>query len=497
MLKLLTAKQTKEADHYTIINEPIRSSELMERAAKAFTKVFIERLNDRKKSILIFCGKGNNGGDGLAIARMLLDEGYHQLQVFIADFSNRSSEDFELNLERLQLKEASIFYLKSASDIDLQESDFVIDALLGSGLNKPLEKDWEKLVRKINQFPGFKISVDVPTGLPCEGELLGEDIIKADWVITFQRPKLNFLLPISSPYIKEWKVVNIGLDENYIQSTASPFFWFWKGDVQNYIKARQPFEHKGLLGHALIIAGAAETMGAALLCTDACIKSGAGLTTALIPESGLRALNARIPEAMYASRENLKNINWDTYTVIGIGPGLGTNADAIDLVKVLLKNFRNPIVIDADAINILAKNPELINQIPENSVLTPHMKEFDRLFGTHESWWKRIETALEQSAKLKVYIILKNRYTMIFTPEGICYFNSSGSPAMASGGMGDVLTGMITSMLAQRYPVEKAVQLAVFSHGYTGELLAQKMYVVPATSLIKQIPYVLRELLPK
>ena len=182
MLKLLTAKQTKEADHYTIINEPIRSSELMERAAKAFTKVFIERLNDRKKSILIFCGKGNNGGDGLAIARMLLDEGYHQLQVFIADFSKQSSEDFELNLERLQLKDASIFYLKSASDIDLQESDVVIDALLGSGLNKPLEKDWEKLVRKINQFPGFKISVDVPTGLPCEGELLGEDMIKADWV---------------------------------------------------------------------------------------------------------------------------------------------------------------------------------------------------------------------------------------------------------------------------------------------------------------------------
>src|SRR6476659_2490821 len=167
MLKLLTAKQTKDADQYTILNEPIRSSELMERAAKAFTKVFIERLTDRKKSILIFCGKGNNGGDGLAIARMLLDEGYHQLQVFIADFSDKSSEDFELNLERLQLKDASIFYLKSASDIDLQESDVVIDALLGSGLNKPLEKDWEKLVRKINQFPGFKISVDVHTGLPC------------------------------------------------------------------------------------------------------------------------------------------------------------------------------------------------------------------------------------------------------------------------------------------------------------------------------------------
>lgn len=497
MLKLLTAKQTKEADQYTILNEPIRSSDLMERACKAFVKVFMERLNDRKKNIIVFCGKGNNGGDGLAISRMLLDEGYQNLQVFIADFSDKASEDFELNLERLQLKDGTIFYLKSADDIDLQESEVVIDALLGSGLNKPLEKDWDKLVKKINQFPGFKISVDVPTGMPCEGELFNDCIVKSDLTITFQRPKLNFLLPISSPYIKEWKVVNIGLNENYIQSTASPYFWFWKGDVQNYIKARQPFEHKGLLGHALIIAGADETMGAALLCTEACHKSGAGLTSVLIPEGGLRALNARVPEAMYVSRSKIESIDWDTYRVIGIGPGLGTSDESLTILKVALQNFKKPMVIDADAINLLAKHPNLLEKVPENSVLTPHMKEFDRLFGTHDSWWKRIETALVQAVKLKVYIILKNRYTMIFTPEGICYFNSSGSPAMASGGMGDVLTGMITSMLAQRYPVEKAVQLAVFSHGYVGEQLAQKMYVVPATSLIKQIPYVLRELLPK
>lgn len=497
MLKLLTAKQTKEADQYTILNEPIRSSDLMERACKAFVKVFLERLNDRKKTIIVFCGKGNNGGDGLAISRMLLDEGYQNLQVYIADFSDKASEDFELNLERLQLKDGVIFYLKSAEDIDFQESDVVIDALLGSGLSQPLEKDWERLVKKINQFPGFKISVDVPTGMPCEGELFSDTIIKSDWVITFQRPKLNFLLPISSPFIKEWKVVNIGLNENYIQSTASPYFWFWKGDVQNYIKARQPFEHKGLLGHALIIAGDDETMGAALLCTEACHKSGAGLTSALIPEEGLRALNARVPEAMYVSRAKINEINWDTYRVIGIGPGLGTSDESLEILKIVLQNFKKPMVVDADAINLLAKHPDLLSQLPENSVLTPHMKEFDRLFGTHDSWWKRIETALAQAVKWKIYIILKNRYTMIFTPEGICYFNSSGSPAMASGGMGDVLTGMITSMLAQRYPVEKAVQLAVFSHGYVGEQLAQKMYVVPATSLIKQIPYVLRELLPK
>ena len=497
MLKLLTAKQTKEADNFTIINEPIRSSELMERAAKALSKVLMEKFPNRKNKILIFCGKGNNGGDGLAIARLLLEEGYHDIKTYIVDFATNSSEDFEYNLERLQLKDGLIYYIKNIEDIDYEDADLVIDALLGSGLNKPLSGDWEKLIRKINNLSGYKISVDIPTGMPCEGELFNNVIIKSDYTITFQRPKLNFLLPISSPYIKEWKVVNIGLNENYIQSSTSPYYWFWKGDVQNYIKARQPFEHKGLLGHALIIAGADETMGAALLCTEACHKSGAGLTTALIPHDGLRALNARIPEAMYSNRDRLDSMDWSKFKAVAIGPGLGTDEKALNILKTTLNHFKNPMVIDADAINLIAKNPELLDIIPSNSVFTPHMKEFDRLFGTHESWWERISTALQKAVKHQVYIVLKNRYTMIFTPQGICYFNSSGSPAMASGGMGDVLTGMITSMIVQGYAVEKAVQLAVFSHGYTGEQLAQKMYVVSATSLIKNIPYILRELLPK
>ncbi|MBK0382794.1 NAD(P)H-hydrate dehydratase [Pedobacter sp. SD-b] len=497
MLKLLTAAQTKEADHYTVINEPIRSSELMERASKAFVKLFIEKLSDRKKKILIFCGKGNNGGDGLAIARLLIDEGYTFVKIFIAEISEKSTEDFELNLERLQLKDTSIFYFKTAEDIEYQECDILIDALLGSGLNKPLEKEWEKLVKKINKFSGYKIAVDVPTGMPCEGELFNDIIIKSDLTITFQRPKLNFLLPISSPYIKEWKVVNIGLDENYIQSTSSPYYWFWKGDVQNYIKARQPFEHKGMLGHALIIAGNDETMGAALISSEACVKCGAGLTSAMIPKTGLRALNARVPEAMFTNKEKLGNLDWDKFKVIGIGPGLGSNDDSLSLLKTVLKNFKNPMVIDADAINMIGENQDLLKSVPKNSVFTPHMKEFDRLFGTHDSWWKRIETALKKSVDHQIYIVLKNRYTMIFTPQGICYFNSSGSPAMASGGMGDALTGIITGMISQGYSIEKAVQLAVFSHGFAGEQLAQKMYVVPATSLIKNMPYILRELLVK
>lgn len=497
MLKLLTAAQTREADQFTILNEPIESSELMERAAIAFTRIFAEKFPDRKKTIVIFCGKGNNGGDGLAISRLLFDEGYHHIQTFIADFTESSSKDFDLNLELLQAKDTSIFYLKQASDIELLGADFLIDALLGSGLNKALEGEWHKLVKKINQFSGYKIAVDVPTGLPCEGELLDDAIVKSDFTVTFQRPKLNFLLPISSPYIKEWKVANIGLDENFIQATSSPFYWLWKGGVQRFIKARQPFEHKGLLGHALIIAGSENAMGAALIAAEACVKCGAGLTTAMIPDVGQQALNIRLPEAMLARQSELDQTEWGKYKVIGVGPGLGMSAESVRLLKTVLNNFKNPMVIDADAINILSEHPELRSLVPENSVFTPHMKEFDRLFGTHDSWWRRIETALKKAVQQKIFIVLKNRYTMIFTPEGICYFNSSGSPAMASGGMGDALTGMITSMLAQGYQVEKAVQIAVFSHGYIGEQLAQKMYVVPASVLIKNLPYALKELLNK
>lgn len=497
MLKLLTAAQSREAERYTIENEPIESSELMERASHAFVKIFIDRFPDRKKNVLIFCGRGNNGGDGLAISRLLFDEGYQQIQTYIADFSENSSEDFELNLERLQEKDVSIFYLKQAADLDFYNADFVIDALFGSGLNRPLQGEYRELVKKMNQLSAYKVSVDVPSGMPCEGEFADAVIVKSDFVVTFQRPKLNFLLPISGPYIKDWKVANIGLDENYIQSTPSPYYWLWKGGVQRFIKARQPFEHKGLLGHALIVAGAKETMGAALICTEACVKAGAGLTSAMIPSSGLTALNTRLPEAMYFNRGDLSDADFEKYSVVAIGPGLGTHEEALGLLKQILNGFKKPMVIDADAINLLSKHPELLQMVPEHSVFTPHMKEFDRLFGTHNSWWQRIETARRQAKELKAFIVLKNRYTMIFSPGGICYFNSSGSPAMASGGMGDALTGIIASLISQGYEVEKAIQLAVFSHGYAGEQLAQSMLVVPATALIKNMPQVLKELLPK
>jgi len=493
MLKILTAAQIKLVDKYTIENQPIQSSELMEKACNAFVVAFLGKISDRKKNISVFCGKGNNGGDGLAIARMLLGEGFTQLRIFIADFEEYATEDFNLNLEKLQILEANIFYITNPSDLNTSSCDIVIDALFGIGLNRALDEKWIALIGKINILAAYTISVDIPSGLPAEGEAYNNDIILADWVISFQRPKLNFLLPLSNPYIKEWKVVDIGLDENYIQSIASPYHWFWKGDVQKWLLPRQQFTHKGLLGHALIIAGETNTLGAALICTEACVKTGAGLSTVMLPKHGLNTLNTRIPEAMYVPQDT-KDIDFGKYNVIAIGPGLGKSEEALLLLKDILKLTQIPLVLDADALNLIGENQYLLNKLPSNSILTPHIKEFDCLFGKHQSCWKRIETAFTQAVKLKVFIVLKNRYTMIFNPNGHCYFNSSGSPAMASGGMGDALTGMLAGLIAQGYPTQKAILSAVFTHGYIGEQLAKKMFSISATALVKQIPYAMKDL---
>ncbi len=494
MLKLLNASQIKLADAYTIENEPISSLHLMERASAAFVKAFSERFTDKKVYITLFCGKGNNGGDGLAIARLLHNDNYENLQVIIVDFSEKASPDFQENLIALQNTGVSIFYLKETELLELSYSDIVIDAVFGIGLNRALDGEWKTLINNLNQLPGIKISVDIPSGMPSEGKLYGDTIFKADWVITFQRPKLNFLLPLSAPYIKEWKVVNIGLDENFIESTASPFYWFWKKNIHKYIRVKNAFDHKGTNGHTLIVAGAQETMGAALLCAEASLKSGAGLTTASIPESGLIALNSRLPEVMYLARTVIHAENLNRYNSICIGPGLGKSDDAKSLLRTVIQHYRKPVVFDADALNILAEDETLLRSISPNSVLTPHIKEFDRLFGEHKGCWERIDTAFKQAKELQVFIVLKNRYTMIFSPQGLCYFNSSGAPAMAVGGMGDVLTGMISSFIAQGYTIEKAVLSGVFIHAYVGEHLSQSMYTVPPSKLVKLIPYMIKEL---
>ncbi|MEB0262248.1 MULTISPECIES: NAD(P)H-hydrate dehydratase [unclassified Mucilaginibacter] len=499
MLPLLVSKQIREADAYTIANEPISSVDLMERAGKAFVGWFINHFQDKKQTIAVYCGTGNNGGDGLAIARILCDHGYCNIDVKICRFSDKASDDFNVNFKRLKATKITIKELKNGSKTPLEQAEIIIDAMLGSGLNKPLAGDYKTLTDYLNSRGKTMVAVDVPTGFYADGEIPKDaTVLKADLVITFQQPKLNFLLPESGPYINCCEVVKIGLDEDFINSVDTPYFLVEEKDAKQLIKPRHRFSNKGTYGHALIIAGKYETMGAALLSASACAHAGAGLTTACIPQSGLVALNSSMPEVMALVRSEIKlpEIEWDKFSTIGIGPGLGQEPSTLKLLKAIFKNYNKPVVIDADALNVLSENQSLLKKIPAGSIITPHMKEFDRLFGKHTNWWQRLQTAKAKAKELGIYIILKNDYTITATPDDKLYFNSTGNAAMATGGMGDVLTGIITSLLAQKYSPKDACTLGVYIHGKAGDELAlpNRLNVVLPTKIITHLPVTMAKL---
>jgi NAD(P)H-hydrate epimerase len=497
MLPLLTSPQIREADAYTIANEPIASIDLMERAAKAFVGWFVNHFADKKQDISVYCGTGNNGGDGLAIARILHEHQYKCVKVKVARFSDKASADFSTNLKRLACE---VIELKPGEDFPEENADIIIDALLGTGLSKPLSGDYLSLVKYLNSLKKTVVAVDVPTGFFAEGNIdQSATALKASLVITFQQPKLSFLLPESAPHMDCCEVVNIGLNEKFIRSLDSPYQLIEEKDIRKKLKPRHRFSNKGTYGHALIIAGQPQTMGAVLLCSSACAHAGAGLTTACIPAKGLTALNSYLPEIMAIIRQedNVPKFEWNKFNTVAIGPGLGTDDYAMAIITDLVTNYKKPIVADADALNLLSHNIKLLKQLPENSILTPHMKEFDRMFGDHTSWWERLQTASKKAAEHQIYIVLKNDFTITATPEGKLYFNATSNAAMASGGMGDALTGIIAALLAQKYSPEDACLLGVYLHGKAGDELAlpNRMMVVLPGRLITQLPVTMAKLM--
>lgn len=500
MLPLLISEQIRRADAYTIAHEPISSIDLMERASRAFVGWFMNHFPDKKQAIAFYCGTGNNGGDGLAIARILHEHQYKKLHVYIARFSDKASDDFNANQQRLKQTYIPVTEINKGGALPDDDSPVIIDALLGSGLNKPLTGDYERLVKHINGLHKTVVAVDVPTGFFSEGEILpGAIAIRANLVITFQQPKLNFLLPESAPYINCWEAVNIGIDEKFIQSLNSLYQFITEKDIRAELKPRRKFSNKGNYGHTLIIAGQAKTMGAALLSASAAAHAGAGLTTACVPESGLTALNSYLPEIMAIVRneQELPEIEWDKFSSIAVGPGLGKGDDALALLSAIIKNYKKPVVVDADALNLLGDNQQLLKKLPAGSILTPHMKEFDRLFGEHKSWWNRLQNGMEQAKKLGIYIVLKNDYTITLSPAGRAYFNSSSNAAMASGGMGDVLTGIIAALLAQQYTPLQACLMGVYIHGKAGDELAlpNRLNVVLPGKLAAHLPVTMAKLM--
>lgn len=489
MQQILTSEQTRLADQYTIAHEPIASIDLMERASRAFTARFIEIVPDQSTSILVCAGTGNNGGDGLAVARMLHQAGYRRVRVWIARYGSGATADFLTNQDRLRETGIDILDLHSGAPLPRLEAGFVIGALIGAGLNKPLTGDFRRLVTHINASGATIIAVDIPTGLPSEGPIDPQAVTTlACEAIAFHRPKINFFFPESSPSIARFHTVSIGLDEDFIQSLPTDFTLIERTDISRIYRPRAPFSHKGTFGHALVVAGQARTMGAALLCTGASIHAGAGLTTVSLPEEGRTALNVAHPEAMYLSRPETES-GLGRYDAIAVGPGLGEERP---LLEAILTRADRPLVLDADALNTLARHPQYLDRLPTSCVLTPHAKEFDRLFGAHANWWERVSTARERAVRHQTVIVLKNKFTFIATPDGTVLVNPTGNPAMASGGMGDVLTGMLVAFLAQGYSTVDSATLACYLHGLAGDQLAkQGMAVIPASHLISALPAVL------
>lgn len=479
-MKILKASQIREVDAYTIEHEPIKSIDLMERAALTITNWLIDHYSTNQ-TIKIFIGPGNNGGDGLAIARQLLEKDY-QVEVFILRITEKLSLDSEINLERLkQLNENAINNIKDNKDFPIINSnEIIIDALFGSGLTRELSGLAFDLVRFINESNVEIISVDIPSGL------FGEDnssnnkkaIIKAKQTLSFQLPKLAFLFADNSEFVGDWSVLPIGLHQEFIDSLESNFFYIDDKIIRSFYKERKKFSHKGTFGHALIVAGSYGKMGASILAAKACLRSGSGLVTAHIPKLGFIIMQTAVPECMLSidwSDIIISNIpNIDKYNAIGIGPGIGTKMNTVKALNTLFESADLPLVIDADALNILSENNDLIKAIPSNSILTPHPKEFERLVGETPNNYLRMLKQIEFSVKYKVFVVLKGAHTAISTPEGKLYFNSTGNAGMATAGSGDVLTGIITSLLGQGYLPEQAAIYGVYLHGKSGDIAEKK-----------------------
>ena len=478
MIKIFATDKVKELDQYTILNEPISSIDLVERAATVFMHEFCRRYSKQTR-IIIFAGQGNNGADALAIARLLKDEGY-RIETYLFNPTEHLSYDCELNKQHLLAMENVEFTEVVADFVPpvLGERDIVIDGLFGSGLNRPLTGGFAAMVNYINQSEANVVAIDIPSGLFGEDNRSNDNdaIIRADLTLTFGFPKLAFLLPENAPYVGEWKVLDIGLHPYIVENTPTPFTLVTEEDIAAVFHPRERFAHKGTFGHALLIAGSHGKMGAALLAAKSCLRSGAGLLTVHIPQCGEQIMQTAFPEAMLSfdpHQEYFTTVPDTTiYSAIGVGPGLGQHLESGAALERLLQPTGRPVVLDADALNLIASNNDLLARIPPRSILTPHPKEFDRIAGESNNSYERLIKAQAFAIEHKVCIVLKGAYTATCTTSGNVYFNDSGNPGMATAGSGDVLTGIILGLLAQGLEPETAAVSGVFLHGTAGDLAA-------------------------
>ncbi|MEO7924676.1 MAG: NAD(P)H-hydrate dehydratase [Chitinophagaceae bacterium] len=478
-MKILSAKEIQLWDQYTMEHEPVASLELMERAAEKCVEWLIKHYPDTP-SFAVFCAKGNNGGDGLAIARMLQEKNY-PVTIYILEFGHKGTHDFQSNLARLHQSPApDIHFVQSEENFHaFPAGQLIIDALFGSGLNRSLEGLTAKLVKYINESGHTIVSIDIPSGLSVDHSSKGNSSIHAKHTLSFQCYKPAFLFAENGEAVGEVHILDIGLHPGFYNAVPGQFELVDAALIRSIHKPRKQFSHKGNFGHALLVAGSYGKTGAAVLAAKACMRSGVGLLTCHVPSSAYTILQAAVPEAMLLTDTNSSfntKVEDDPakYETIGIGPGIGMATETKMLLREIFDAYRGPVVLDADALNLLATQKDLYQLIPGGSVLTPHPKEFERLFGETGNEFDRVQLALQKAKELNCIIVLKGHHTFIATTQGKGFFNSTGNAGMATAGSGDVLTGILTGLIAQGYSSVEAAILGVYLHGLAGDIAAKE-----------------------
>jgi len=477
IMKIFTAAQVRACDEYTIKAANIRSTELMERAA---TKcAFFIRENLPKETLfVILCGTGNNGGDGLAIARLLHQRGFG-VKAFLLQFSEKLSADCASNLQRLQAidNELVTVVLPNTFITDIPPNIVIIDAILGTGLNRPVQGWLASFIKNIDQLPNKKIAIDMPSGLSADNIPDADAaILKVNDTLSFQFQKRSFLHPEAGLFAGNVHILDIGLDQNFIKATHSQYNTIGIDEITAIYQPRSQFSNKGDYGHLLMIGGSYGKMGAITLSAHAALRAGAGLVTVLIPGCGYNIMQTAVPEVMCRTNGDkvIEQIDeWEKMTV-GIGPGMGTDDKTAAAFAAFIEECKTPLIIDADALNIIARQPDLLAKLPKGTILTPHPKEFARLFGENTNTLIQVDHARIQAMRYNINIVLKGHHTAIITTEGECWYNLTGNAGMATAGAGDVLTGIITGLLGQKYEPHHAAMLGVYLHGLAGDIAAKQ-----------------------
>lgn len=479
-MKVLSAEQIYKADQITIANQQISSLDLMERAATRVFWALDAILEDSLSTIHIFCGVGNNGGDGLVVGRLLLNQGYRVI-TYVVNYSDKRSRDFLHNYDRIKSENKTWpILIKSEKDFpEIGEEDVVVDAIFGIGLNRSPEGWVKKLIQHLNASDVLRISIDIPSGLfanaPIEDK---EAVFKSDLTLTFQTPKLAFYMPETSAFVGVFEVLDIGLDAEFIAEIDPLAQTITKEDAQNLYIPRERTGHKGTYGHTLIVGGSYGKIGAAVLSTKAALRMGAGLVTSYIPKCGYIILQTTIPEAMVITD---KEENYITQIdlefepdAIAVGMGMGTNEESVNALKTLFEHYKKPMVIDADALNCISENRELLDLIPEDSILTPHPGELKRLIGEWSDDYEKIEKVKAFSEEYNVIVLVKGANTLIISGDEV-YINTTGNPGMGTAGSGDVLSGILAGLLSQGFDSLAAAMFGVYLHGLSGDLAAEEL----------------------